>query len=966
MKIGFSASMMLAIAGWQTASAVEVSWYRQPGSALHISSNASASPWIIGMDNNVYKWDANSKQFVNQNYSATRVAVTTRDDLWIVDEFGVRPQGGLVGSTKAREVAVGGNNSAWIIGTDVRAGGYGVYQASVGSLFTNYNYANFGAVRLAVDKVGNAWVVNDTGEIHMYNLASKTWERIPANGYSSTTKARSIHTGGSSGAVWMLTTQPIPGGFPIFQWNASTRAWEPFGSYGAVDVTEAAGVPWIVQSDGRLYSQAQPTTTAPSAPINLTQPWPPPTAQLLAPFRAPTKGTVLCTTVGSTNDCDENTKADYVGKYALDTTCDEGFYDMIYGGSCWECDPGYDGRGAFIRSLTRVDSDDACWRVPKETTSRANLVKAPALAWDCPSGSFWDGYSPNGCCGSCWTCPADNPRRTAAPIWESNACASSLNETKRATFLSFNGCPKPDPADMNLPGKRLPGKPFLDIAAGATQASSDGVCFACPVSDSEGNFLISDRNGNPLYDKDTNTGCTIKMKWQPATFYEPGLGYMQGVKDLIWERRLFDGARITGFLYDQAEALGLGDATPEAKEWVKARWEEIARNPYNNDQFRAYIFILLKDALAKEAANRTGAEKNLIKSFESYIQQRHTYLAEQALAMYDAWKTSDDLFRANTGQNKSWAALFYYGTVPLDFQGTLSGLIGVGGLGGGVLSAMVTMNQYVRGIELIDDIDDIEAGLEKPAKIVNTRTTLHGILKSLKALKTVQGLKAVSGPGVVAVALEILASIAIDQFIAIETARPNLLAALDLAKKPVNLDVLAASANGEDIMYLFWAKAMEATDQEDAQVQQLAAVAQVRAEQSGYAAPPKEYHLLPPALDTLYSDGTLGYLNQSEKLISKNGKYQAEMQADGNFVIYAPNRVAIWSSGTNGRGTAPYKLVMQADGNLVIYGANGFVWNSGTQGSAAPYRLVMQDDANLCIYDSKNNFVWNSGSYRAP
>ena len=90
------------------------------------------------------------------------------------------------------------------------------------------------------------------------------------------------------------------------------------------------------------------------------------------------------------------------------------------------------------------------------------------------------------------------------------------------------------------------------------------------------------------------------------------------------------------------------------------------------------------------------------------------------------------------------------------------------------------------------------------------------------------------------------------------------------------------------------------------------------------------------------------------------------MQADGNFVIYPPVRVAIWSSGTNGKGTGPYKLALQADGHLVIYGSNGFVWGSGVVAGTAPYKLVMQDDANLVIYDSKNSFIWNSGTYRAP
>ena len=241
MKVTFFGSTMLAVLGWQTASAVEVSWYRQPGSAKAIASNAAASVWTIGTDNNLYKWDG--KQFVNQNhnYPVTSIAVTTTDKFWLVDQIGLRTPDVLNGyaiydfQTKARDVAAGGDNSAWIIGTDTRPGGYGVYQYTSSRTFS---YANFGAVDVAVDKTGNAWVVNDTGDIHRYNLVSKTWESIPA--FSTGAKARSIHTGGSSGAVWAIGTQSVPGGFPIYQWNSSTRAWELYGTYGAVDITEAA------------------------------------------------------------------------------------------------------------------------------------------------------------------------------------------------------------------------------------------------------------------------------------------------------------------------------------------------------------------------------------------------------------------------------------------------------------------------------------------------------------------------------------------------------------------------------------------------------------------------------------------------------------------------------------------------------------------------------------------------------
>jgi hypothetical protein len=223
----------------------------------------------------------------------------------------------------------------------------------------------------------------------------------------------------------------------------------------------------------------------------------------------------------------------------------------------------------------------------------------------------------------------------------------------------------PDAAAMSLAGKRAPGYPFLDVAAGG--------CFACPVSDATGNFLVTDRNANPLYDRSNNTGCTIQLKWQPAPFYEPGLAYMRGVKDVIWEQGLFNGTRMTGYLYDLAEAKGLPPDNWRAKEWVTARWQEIAGSPYNNQAMRSLMFVLLNAALNKQEHERTEGEKKLIQSFAGYIQRRRTYLAEQALAMYDSWKATDDLHRQNTGQSQSLGGLFYYGTVPYDFQATVGG-----------------------------------------------------------------------------------------------------------------------------------------------------------------------------------------------------------------------------------------------------------------------------------------------------
>ena len=286
------------------------------------------------------------------------------------------------------------------------------------------------------------------------------------------------------------------------------------------------------------------------------------------------------------------------------------------------------------------------------------------------------------------------------------------------------------------------------------------------------------------------------------------------------------GTMITNYLYVEATAAGKVDA--EAKAWVAARWLEIAQSPYNNKYIRSYVYLLLKAAMKKPDASRTRGEKTLLRSFATYIQQRRTYLAQQALDMYDTWKRDDELYRAITGQNRQLSSLFYYGTVPFDFYGTLSALTGVGATGGGAIGAVYAANKFWNGIKYVEEA---ESGLDGLVPSNN----LFEIMNDLKLLKTVQGLTAVTSAPSWEAAFAILTSIAIDQFEAIETARPNLVAALAEAGKAVDLNQLQNSPNGEDMLLLYWGRAMETWDPEDPQVIEVAAMAQTRAEQSGYA-----------------------------------------------------------------------------------------------------------------------------------
>ena len=116
--------------------------------------------------------------------------------------------------------------------------------------------------------------------------------------------------------------------------------------------------------------------------------------------------------------------------------------------------------------------------------------------------------------------------------------------------------------------------------------------------------------------------------------------------------------------------------------------------------------------------------------------------------------------------------------------------------------------------------------------------------------------------------------------------------------------------------------------------------------------------------DRISSGTGAGILTENQKLVSNNGRFEAVMQVDGNFVIYAENRQPIWATGTNGVGLPPYKLAMQADGNLVLFASSGVTWATGIRGGTAPYTLIMRNDGNLVVEASSHHRIWASGTPR--
>jgi hypothetical protein len=531
---------------------------------------------------------------------------------------------------------------------------------------------------------------------------------------------------------------------------------------------------------------------------------------------------VKCIDFSLTGSCGSD-KADKLGSYSLNMKCDEGFYDPIWGGTCWKC-PDDDGSGAFIRSANKIQDADACWRVPKEKTGSAIRVKNTAWAWECPGGTFWDGYD----WGACWKCPDALPRRTGHPVYSGDACATAANETRPAIFLKFNGCPDPQQALANGTvspvGRRMPGRPFLDVGAGWAAGQAGGACYACPVVDRDGYFLITDRTGSAVTAGDA---CAIRMKYGPAPFSEPGMAGLATV-GLIQDKQILDSVGFTRELYRQALANGIEQPTA----FVGEQWADVAARPSTNTYLRVAVFNRLLEAAQTPAASRSPAQQAAVAAMEKYIHDKRVYVAQVALDMYKAWKAKSDEWNATHAQSPI-AQLFDYGTVPLDFIGMAAAVLAPSAATSGMLVAGALSAQWTSGaLAASKDVADTayravalsevanslqvatsEAKAATPVMIelanqVKSASTAKATTDIARAALSVR-IVASLAVGAIEIATTIIAAVAMDQFMSIITAQSKLEGALSTAKtQTINLGTLVSTTGGTDELRWHFAQAV--------------------------------------------------------------------------------------------------------------------------------------------------------------
>jgi hypothetical protein len=836
-----------------------VSWLKMPGGAADLGANAKGDLWAVGTapsgaDHDIYRWLVG--QWVQvPGATAARIAVDPAGNPWVV-----RSDGSILRYTAAgwqavpgaaMDIGIGANGAIWIIGRD-QSIWHGTGQPPY-----RWEKVNGGAIRVAVDPVGNPWVVNSAGQI--YHLVAGNWILLPG-------AAKDIAVD-AVGIVYAVGAASAPGGFVVNRllgqtWVPERAAGENIaaGGSGAVYLAMNAASGNAIEARDSPASVARQgnTITTPLTSI-INQPMPSPTSLQVAelgytPITAPAgasplvpglqyvhvPGSLLCSDPEVTGRCG-TVDAGHIGAYQLNMTCARGFYDPINGGSCWKC-PDNDGNqaslrpagaaasanyGQYIRSADPVTSDTACWR----NVTRSAVWDKHGMAWDCSGSQFWDTQDQNrNVAGSCWHCPPDASTRSADAVQSSTACYS--HQTSPAIFITYNGCPKPDKTRMYPNDKRRPGEAFVDVSGVtiSTAGFQGAQCYACPVSDENGNYLIAPRGPNSLLNRAVgNNGCRVDMKYQPGTFVEPGLSGLAGVSDVLTQEQVFQRPNsLTKYLFAMAAQRKLSGA--QATQWVSAQWKDIAAHPYQNDNVRALVYqYMLGHAPTYMYASGMpsgGAEKRLVTSFQGYIQARRTHVAQEALDMYYAWKKNLDNTRASHAQSQL-QTMFYYGTVPLDFGNVVAAALVPGSVGVGVLTATWAGETFNLGMNV-----------GKFGTIPRAMTLWQVFtFDTFSELDAIAQLDVVSGPVGIAFAGATMAAMSIQQVVQIATAEQGFKDARDKAKN-TTIDLLALynSANGADQVALYWADATGvASEPGDHNINAAAQSAYAAAEKANFA-----------------------------------------------------------------------------------------------------------------------------------
>lgn len=129
-------------------------------------------------------------------------------------------------------------NKVWVIGTNVEAGGYGIYRYNWAG--NNWTKIPGSAIRAAVDKFGKGWVVNKAAYIYAFHGGK--WVLIPGRAWDIDVS--------TSHKLWVIGTNVEGGGFGIYRWDGK---WTKIPGSAVRIGVDGDGRAWVVNKFGRIY-----------------------------------------------------------------------------------------------------------------------------------------------------------------------------------------------------------------------------------------------------------------------------------------------------------------------------------------------------------------------------------------------------------------------------------------------------------------------------------------------------------------------------------------------------------------------------------------------------------------------------------------------------------------------------------------------------------------------------------------
>jgi hypothetical protein len=598
---------------------VDGNWKAVSGAAVRIAVDPRGNPWVVNAGNQIWRWVGNNWQL-------------------------------LPGS--AQDIAISADGSVFIVSTKTFTGGWEIQQWNG----TGWNaIPGAGGAVIAAGKQLYIALHGAQGSLVYFTTYQPTGDptTAPVSSQPVTLSATTIDLSGTTpktGSVTIAPPPPITISTPVIvappPAPTSVPATNPPTSGSTVITLSPTGQ--SIPVTGTLTPSNPPA--APSSPEIVVR------GGVMQPLATPIPGTLICPIIEGGSrlrlGCAlYGDRAKYVGK-APSASCPDGsFGDPQNGGECWTCPSGY------IRNVSPISAKDACWKPIGETLAKATQVgkigcnngfffdpRNGGECWSCPagynrtldpvtadracsqtifgpfskasfggknvascqSGSFSDPI--NG--GTCWTCPAYY-RRTLNSVTSDGACAQT-QETKYSEATQKSGCSM-YPAPVGY------GTPFRDPRNG-------GECWSCPVP------LL--RSAAPVNSNETGNGgaChaggnTDRLVWQSPQFPEPGLPrFMPGLLQMA----LADPKAVDAFLSVRA-------GNDPAKK--RALWASMIADPASSAELKALMFASL--LTAAENPNASIVAKGSVREFEEYARARRTFVAQEAVRMFDNWQQID-------------------------------------------------------------------------------------------------------------------------------------------------------------------------------------------------------------------------------------------------------------------------------------------------------------------------------------